>query len=160
MANVDQTKIKPVDIVPVFRQVRSRQKRAFLAGFLKTGMITKAAELAGIHYTTHYNWLKQSEAYAEAFEQAKEMAGDLAEDEVYRRGFEGFDHPVIYEGEITTHYKAYSDNLAMFWLKGLRPEKYRDNQAGVSFQGPTQINITIKGEGSQRAIELKPSDDT
>ena len=48
--------------VPVFRQVRSREKRAFLAGFLQTGRITKAAELAGIHYSTHNNWLKQNEA--------------------------------------------------------------------------------------------------
>ena len=42
------------------------------------------------------------------------MAGDKAEDEVYRRGIEGFDHPVIYEGRITGTYKAFSDNLAMF----------------------------------------------
>jgi hypothetical protein len=76
------------------------------------------------------------------------MSGDRAEDEVYRRAFEGFDHPVIYEGKITTHYKAYSDNLAMFFLKELRPDRYRDNQAGIVLQGPTQINITIKGDSS------------
>jgi recombinational DNA repair ATPase RecF len=76
------------------------------------------------------------------------MSGDRAEDEVYRRAFEGFDHPVSYEGEITTTYKAYSDNLAMFFLKGLRPDRYRDNQAGITLQGPTQINITIKGDSS------------
>ena len=141
-----------------FDRCAAEKREHSLAGFLQTGRITKAAELAGIHYSTHNNWLKQSEAYAEAFEQAKEIAGDLTEDEIYRRAFEGYDHPVTYEGEITTTYKAYSDLVAMFWLKGLRPEKYRDNQAGVSFQGPTQINITIKGEGSQCAIELKPSD--
>jgi len=74
------------------------------------------------------------------------------EDEVVRRGIDGFDHPVIYEGKITGSYKAYSDNLAMFFLKGLRPEKYRDNQSGITFQGPTQINITIKDESKNLSI--------
>ena len=34
---------------------------------------------------------------------------------------------MIYEGKITTTYKDYSDTLAMFWLKGLKPERYREN---------------------------------
>jgi hypothetical protein len=33
-------------------------------------------------------------------------------------------------------------------LKGLFPEKYRDNQAGISFNGPSQINIVIKDESA------------
>jgi hypothetical protein len=40
----------------------------------------------------------------------------------------------------------------MFFMKGLRPERYRDNQAGITFQGPTQINITIKGDSSPQAL--------
>jgi hypothetical protein len=133
----------------LFRKFRHPQKRAFLRALSVCGKIGEAAEKAGMHRDMHYYWLKTDEKYVEAFEEARQMAGDLAEDEVWRRGFDGFDHPVIYEGKITTTYKAYSDNLAMFSLKGLRPEKYRDNQAGVSFQGPTQINITIKGEASR-----------
>jgi recombinational DNA repair ATPase RecF len=83
------------------------------------------------------------------------MAGDLAEDEIRRRAIDGFDHPIIYEGKITGSYKAYSDNLAMFFLKGLRPDRYRDNQAGITLQGPTQINITIKDDSS---LPSKPQD--
>jgi hypothetical protein len=41
-----------------------------------------------------------------------------------------------------------SDLLAIFALKGIFPDKYRDNQPGVNFQGPTQINVTIKNESS------------
>ena len=107
------------------------------------------AEAAGIDRDYHYYWLKSDENYRLAFEQARKMAGDRAEDEVYRRGIEGFDHPVIYGGKITGTYKAYSDNLAMFFLKGLRPERYRDNQAEITFQGPTQINITIKDDSQK-----------
>jgi hypothetical protein len=131
-----------------FRKFRHPQKRGFLRAYCEVGRVTKAAELAGVHPDSHYYWLKTDESYAQAFEQARQMSGDRAEDEVYRRAFEGFDHPVIYEGEITTTYKVYSDNLAMFFLKGLRPDRYRDNQAGITLQGPTQINITIKGDSS------------
>jgi hypothetical protein len=63
-------------------------------------MVGKAAEVAGIDRDYHYYWLKSDERYRTAFEQARQMAGDRAEDEVYRRGIEGFDHPVIYEGKI------------------------------------------------------------
>jgi hypothetical protein len=136
-------------IIPLFRPIRRREQRAFLAGFLQTGRITKAAELAGIHYTTHFNWMKRSKAYAEAFEEAKRIAGDLAEDEIYRRAFEGYDHPVTYKGKIKAHYKAFSDILAMFFLKGLRPEKYRDSSP-IPVNGPTQFNITFTNDHPQQ----------
>jgi hypothetical protein len=82
------------------------------------GALAKPARKAGLYYDLHYYWLRTDQSYATAFEVARQIAGDKAEDEVYRRGIEGFDHPVIYEGKITTTYKAYSDNLVMFFLKG------------------------------------------
>ena len=138
----------PLPLPLAFAKFRHPQKRAFLRAFAETGRTTTAAEIAKVHRDSHYYWMRSDENYAAAFEQARQMAGDKAEDEVYRRGIEGFDHPIIYEGKITGSYKAYSDNLAMFFLKGLRPERYRDNQAGIVLQGPTQINITIKGDSS------------
>jgi hypothetical protein len=129
-----------------FRKFKHPLKRKFLRAFSQIGMVGKAAEAAGIDRDYHYYWLRSDENYRLAFEQSRQMAGDRAEDEVVRRGIEGFDHPIIYEGKITGSYKAYSDNLAMFFLKGLRPERYPDSQAGMVLQGPTQINITIKGD--------------
>ena len=62
----------------------------------------------------------------------------------------------MYQGQISKDkdgnpvtIKEYSDLLAIFALKGLFPEKYRDNQAGVTLTGPTQINITVKGAGAE-----------
>ena len=124
-----------------------------LRAMAQIGMVGKACEAAGIYSDLHYSWMYADPSYAAAFEQARQIAGDKAEEEVYRRAFEGFDHPVIYEGKITTTYKAYSDNLAMFFLKGLRPERYRDNQAAISFQGPTQINITIRDESQKKLTD-------
>lgn len=134
-----------------FRKFKHPLKRKFLRAFAQIGMVGKAAEAAGIDRDYHYYWLRSDENYVAAFKQARQMAGDKAEDEVVRR--EGFDHPIIYEGKVTGSYKAYSDNLAMFFLKGLRPERYRDNQGGVVLNGPTQINITIKDESQKKLPE-------
>jgi len=110
--------------------IRAAQQR-FLPtpAFAQCGSVTEAAKRAGIHFTSHYNWLKEEDnaAYLDAYNRTREIAGDLAEGEIYRRAFLGFNHPVIYEGKITTTYKDFSDNLAMFWLKGLKPERYREN---------------------------------
>jgi hypothetical protein len=123
-----------------------------LRAFCEVGRIREACKRGKLDYDLHYYWLKTDESYAAAFEQARQISGDRMEDEVVRRGIDGFDHPVIYEGKITGSYKAYSDNLAMFFLKGLRPEKYRDNQSGITFTGPTQINITIKDQSQNLSI--------
>lgn len=75
------------------------------------------------------------------------MAGDK-EDEIHRRVSQALTIPSSTRGRSPALTKVYSDNLAMFFLMGLRPERYRDNQAGITLQGPTQINITIKGDSS------------
>ena len=85
--------------------------------------------------------MKKDKVYATAYKAAQQIAADHFEDEIYRRGFEGYERPVTYQGEITGHYTDYSDTLAIFALKGLRPEKYRDNAPITSMLGPTQINI-------------------
>ena len=113
----------------LFPTISNPKKRAFLAAFATCGHVVAASKKARVSWTSHYNWLKDEDgaAYTEAFNRAREIAGDIAEGEIYRRAFLGFDHPVIYEGQITTTYKTYSDSLAMFFLKGLKPERYREN---------------------------------
>ena len=114
----------------------------------------KSFQAIGMHRDNHYHWLKD-EAYAQAFKTAQLMAGNKFEDEVYRRAFNGIDKPLVYQGQISKDengnpvtVKEYSDLLAIFALKGLFPDKYRDNQAGISFKGPSQINIVIKDESA------------
>jgi len=124
-----QEQESPIDCELLFQGISNVKKRGFLAAFAQCGSVSKAAEEAKIHWSTHYKWLKEEDnaAYTEAFNRARDMAGDIAEGEIYRRAFLGFNHPVIYEGKITTSYKDFSDTLAMFWLKGLKPERYREN---------------------------------
>lgn len=153
-ATSDSTSIKPTEL---FTQFHNPKKRAFLAAFCQSGRIVSACKDACIHWTSHYHWLRKDKTYASAFEQAKQIAADHFEDEIHRRGFEGFDRPVIYQGEIRGCYREYSDTLAIFALKGLRPEKYRESAPFVT-AGPVQFNITFTHR-PQNAVPIEGKSD-
>jgi hypothetical protein len=126
----------------LFKGIIHIKKRKILAAFCRSGRVLKPCEEAGIHYTLHYHWKRHDKKYAAAFLMAEQIAADFMEDEIHRRAFDGFDHPVTYEGKITDTYKACADNLAMFRLKKVRPE-YRDNFLVNNFTGPVQLNVTF-----------------
>ena len=125
----------------------------FLAAFRQAGTITEAAEAAGIHRQRHSEWMQQP-AYAAEFADAKEEHADRLEAEAIRAAIEGWEEPVIYQGQLQytpvldrdgQPIKDPSDpkgkrilfkpftvrkknpTLLMFLNKGARPEKFRDN---------------------------------
>lgn len=135
---------KELRALPVFKAIKLRQRR-FILAFAKTFNIQRAAEVAGIPWVNHYAWMKRSEQYREAFEAAKEIAADTAEGDVYQRAFVGEDRKVTrIKGDevITEEYKDKSDVLAIFMLKGLKPQ-YRDNFSVNQFAGPVQLNVNL-----------------
>jgi hypothetical protein len=140
----------------LFKQVINPKKRAFLEHFARSGRVMQSCEAAGIHFTTHYHWKKHDKKYLAAVEQAEQIAADFMEDEIHRRAFDGFDHPVTYEGRITDTYKEYSDNLAMFRLKKLRPE-YRDSFSMNQFSGPVQVNVKFSSN-TYNPLEQEPDE--
>ncbi len=76
---------------------------------------------------THYEWMEKNPAYRRAFEEAQEDAADTLEAEVYRRAVTGVEKPVgWYKGVAGGKVREYSDVLLMFYLKALRPEKFRE----------------------------------
>lgn len=130
--------------LPEFKPIKPRQRR-FILAFAKTHSVTGAAELAGIPWVNHYKWLRKSVEYKQAFEFAKEIAADYAEGDVYQRAFLGEEHVKtrIVDGQVEQEkYKHKSDVLAIFMLKGLRPQ-YRDNFLINNFAGPVQLNASF-----------------
>lgn len=128
-------------------KTKAAKKRAFLAAFVETASVTHACKILGINRATHYAWLEEDAEHKENFAKSLNMAADHLEDECLRRGYRGTVRPVMYRGEVCYQdvsekdaetgqmtvkrkplvIRDYSDNLAMFMLKGMRPEKYRDN---------------------------------
>lgn len=90
---------------------------------------TLSAAKAGVARGTVYRWKDEDEAFAKAWADAWDAGADLMEDEVRRRGVDGWDEPLAYQGIPTGHYvRKFSDVLLIFGLKGRRPEKYKDYQ--------------------------------
>jgi len=95
-----------------FPTISSPKKRAVLAAYVKSGQLIKSCRSAKVDFTSHYYWLKTDPAYVDAFAEAQQMVGDVLEQEAIRRA---------------TRPQHASDILLIFLLKGVRPEKYREN---------------------------------
>jgi hypothetical protein len=85
---------------------KAAKQRVFLAGYAQSGIISAAAEAAGVSRQSHYRWIADPE-YVAAFKDADEELIELLELEVRRRAMRS------------------SDLLLIFALKAARPEKYR-----------------------------------
>jgi len=122
------------------------RQRDFLAAYAECGNIRVAAERANIDRKTHNYWLAHDPNYAAAFEESKEQAADLLEQEAWRRAVEGVKEPVYQKGQLVGEVTKYSDTLLMFLLKGVRPEKFRENirQEVTGPDGqPFEVNIRV-----------------
>lgn len=118
-----RTKLRP--------QVRTAGKKAaFLAAFREHGVVGPAAVTARIARQTVYVWQEHDEAFAAAFNAAREEAIDVLEHEAYRRAVVGVGQrkPITYRGEVIDTYVVteYSDRLLELALKAARPAKYRE----------------------------------
>ena len=120
------------------------KKRAFLAAYARCGTVTQAATLADIRRGTHYDWLKEDEAYVGAFAEAKEEAAEWLETEARRRAFLGTLKAVHYQGQRVDYVREFSDTLLIFLLKGALPGKYRE-RIEHSGDEDNPINVFVKG---------------
>ncbi len=91
-----------------FLKISHVKKRAFLAAFSRCGSLSRAAKRAKVDRRTHYNWLKDDPWYVQAFQQAVIEAGDSLQDRLTEMAF---------DGNVTA---------AIFLLKGLKPQTFRD----------------------------------
>lgn len=99
---------------------------AFCAALAETGIVARACEAVGIARQTAYEWRAENPKFKENWNKALEIGITALEDEAHRRGFEGVDKPVFYQGVACGAVREYSDTLAIFLLKAHSPEKYRE----------------------------------
>ena len=148
------------------------KKSDFLKALRATGLVTDACEIVGIGRRTPYDWAKKSEQFAEEMEAARAEGEKVLLDEVRkearRRGIDGWDDPIVYQGQISKAMdpktgemvpltvRKWSDNLLMFWGKYLDP-RFRDNYPALDlhFQGPSSVSIVLDTtpKSSRPAIE-------
>jgi hypothetical protein len=102
-------------------------KAVFLEALRNTPVVRVACHKASVDRATAYNHKAKDAAFSDAWEEAIQDALDLCELEVHRRAAQGIEKPIYYQGVRIDTLKEYSDNLLMFFLKGYRPERFRDN---------------------------------
>jgi hypothetical protein len=116
--------LEPADVL--FPEILHPKKRAFLAAYVTCGRRGRAAEAAGVKHQHYLYWFATDPAFTEAFARAERLCNHLIEDEILRRGLEGIDKPVFWQGRQVATVKDYDTTPLIFAAKGAMPEKYRD----------------------------------
>ena len=115
--------------MPRGRAVRDSQKTKFLEALRECGIVSQAAKAAKMGVQTVTDHRAKDEAFAAAMDEAIDLFLDHAEHVVWNRALHGWDEPVYQNGMLIGEKRKYSDTLAIFMLKGHRPQKYRDNMS-------------------------------
>jgi len=129
-----------------FDKIRHRKKRGFLLAYCVRGTVTRAAADARVDRTLHYVWLEKDTAYAAAFADARQVARDLAEDEIWRRASEGQIVPVFHQGLVVGYRRERDSTLLIFHAKGNDPDKWAD-RAKVTHDG--QLTLPFPDVGTE-----------
>lgn len=133
-------------------RARAKQPRAqpgwqerFLEAYrASAGNVARAAEAAGVSRQHPYKVRDRDPEFAQAMDDIRAGVIDVAETELYRRGFIGVDRPVYQGGKQVGTVREFDTRAAELWLKANAPEKYRERmQAEVSGRdgGPIPIEL-------------------
>jgi hypothetical protein len=131
--------------------------RSFLAAYVKCARIGLAAQAAKVNRQSHHTWMKESEAYRCAFQNAQEEIGSLVEDALVTRAVFGTKELVLHQGEPVVvkgrllYRVDYSDSLLTLLIRKLKPE-YRE-RLGVEHTGSLEIVERLEA-ARKRLIEM------
>ncbi len=113
-------------------KLRQAKKESFLESYAACGIITKAAEAAGIARDTFYEWCNTDDQFSAAADQALAASVDGARAELRRRAIDGWEEPVWYKGELAGTVRKFSDVCLIFLLKHADPTYRERHDVNVS----------------------------
>lgn len=121
---------------------------AFLAHLAETGILSDAAAAAGVDRSNVFRRRQDDPEFAQAVEQAIDMAADKLEAEARRRALEGVEEPVYQGGQLVGTKRVYSDALLALLLKGRRKKVFaeRVEQTGAD-GGPIKSQQVVIATG-------------
>jgi hypothetical protein len=123
------------------KSTRTSEGDAKFFGALENGHPVRAACAAADYARSCvYEWRKEDRDFAGRWTRAIQIAGDLLEEEADRRGRDGYDEPVFFQGEQRGVKRKYSDSLLLARLKAVRPDEYRER---ITMPTVNQQNVTV-----------------
>jgi hypothetical protein len=123
-------------------KLSAEKKADFLAALSLGSTATAAAGASGVALRTFYDHKGSDPEFRDAWEEAYREGTELLEDEARRRGAEGWDEPVYYQGRVVGHVRRYSDTLLMFVLKARDRARYSD-KSDVHLSGGVTLEQMI-----------------
>lgn len=129
---------------------------AFLAHLAECGILTDAAAAAGVDRSTVFRRRQDDEEFAQAVDEAIDMAADKLEREARRRAVDGVEEPVYQGGQLVGKRMVYSDSLLALLLKGRRKKVFaeRIEQTGAD-GGPVQTRTVIVTGVPDEAVPIE-----
>ncbi len=141
----------------------TRKKRREFLGLLADGEdVVDAADAIGMTRQALYLRRRKDDAFAAdwagAVQHGDQVKLAAMEREADRRGQEGVLDPVYYKGKVVGAVRRYSDNLLMFRMKAIAPNKYRERMdhyvdANVRHSGVLKTGGTKPPEEWERDID-------
>jgi hypothetical protein len=123
-------------------RTRSAEADAMFFTSLENGHSVRAACATALYASRCvYRWRSQDPEFAARWALARQMAGDLLEEEADRRGRDGCDVPVFYRGQQCGTKRRFADGLLLARLKAVKPEQYREHRCLPS--DPQKQNVTV-----------------
>jgi hypothetical protein len=98
---------------------------AYLVHLSQTAHISRSAKAARVHRMTVLRWRERSPVFCEQEKRCHDSGITLLEEEIRRRGFEGFIEPVFHKGMHVGNVRKFSDGLASLYIRKHIPT-YRD----------------------------------
>ncbi len=150
MADEDDTYDSPQNdeeraFASVFRTGLSRDQVDFLQSYLCTGSIKRAAKLAEMDRTRHYEWMK-SALYVACFREAQRQTTIALEEEARRRAVDGVLEPVFGKEGLLGYRRRFSDSLLIELLKANDPDKFGKG-AGKPADSHVDVKIVMPDNG-------------
>jgi len=136
------------------RPLSKAKKDKFIELLSEIGNVTRACKALGLTRSKLYQHKEKDKAFSEAWEKALILSADVLEGEAWRRAM-GHDRPITFQGKQVLDkdgnplfLKEYSETLLIFLLKGLKPQKYRENMA-VQFPEGITVNVVKFADGNK-----------
>ena len=147
---------------PSARSLTAKRNR-FIKVLRDTGNVSRAAKAAGIPSSSAYRQRARIIKFREQWDDALNEALDNIEEVLLDRAVNGVERQHFHGGEVTGTYRTYSDSLAMFILRGRRPEIYGtapaqrieedDDSEAVVVRQLDRIAARVRARDAERVAE-------
>ena len=115
----------------------------FLLAYAEQPLLYLAAQAANVCAQTIRYWMKRDPTLVDDMEEARLRYGELLHAEVHRRGVDGVEVPVFWQGKDTGHrVRKYSDRMLELQIKRHDPA-YRERFDVTSFNRNTNVNTDV-----------------